>query len=270
MKQRLIAGIFAAAVLVAGIIYLPIVWLLVVVLALGILAYMEFDRMLFCDKNLVRQIRVAGFVGVSITLMAMEVRLAWVCLWMAFGVFAITHFIQANKGVDYGQSVSNLALEWLGLSYIVSLFGFLVPILNLGRNYLLLLFVIVFVGDTAAYLVGTRVGKTTLAQRVSPKKTVEGFVSALLFAELSCFLWLYFFHPDSWSTGEGMRLLIWTPVISILAQVGDLFESLLKRSQAMKDSGAFLPGHGGLLDRIDGLVFAAPVFYILLTLGAGR
>ena len=112
----------------------------------------------------------------------------------------------------------------------------------------------VFMGDTAAYFVGSWFGKHTLATRVSPKKTVEGALAAGVASVLAAIFWMkYLSNLDPMST-NGIRIMCIAPVISALAQFGDLFESVLKRSQHKKDSGSFLPGHGGLLDRLDGFM----------------
>jgi phosphatidate cytidylyltransferase len=141
----------------------------------------------------------------------------------------------------------------------------MVPIVQAeqGRGFLLLLFLTVFFGDTAAFFVGSRFGRHKLASKLSPKKTLEGSVGAILGAVgAACvFLFVVLKHP---SQAMVVRVLIFAPAASLLAQAGDLFESLFKRSQALKDSGNFLPGHGGILDRIDGLALVSPIYYVYL------
>jgi phosphatidate cytidylyltransferase len=134
-----------------------------------------------------------------------------------------------------------------------------------GREYLFLLFLIVFVGDSAAYFAGKFFGKRKLAPHLSPKKTVEGAFGSVCGATLISILWLRTVYPDPWDSTFGIRLMVFAPLLNVFAQVGDLFESLLKRSQEVKDSGAFLPGHGGILDRLDGIAFSAPLFYFFVT-----
>lgn len=114
---------------------------------------------------------------------------------------------------------------------------------------LLTLFLIVWLADIAAYFVGTWFGKHKLAPSISPKKSIEGVVGALVVVGVVIGL---IFHSVLW---VGLALV--TVIASI---VGDLFESYMKRCAGVKDSGKLLPGHGGLLDRIDSLIFAAPVF----------
>ncbi|MFM8313069.1 MAG: phosphatidate cytidylyltransferase, partial [Deltaproteobacteria bacterium] len=148
------------------------------------------------------------------------------------------------------------------------LFGFVVPFLEIpghGKDYLLLLFLIVFIGDSAAYFVGMKWGRRPLASKVSPKKTIEGAVAAVVASVAVTGVWMGWIYEGVVDQSFVLRLILVTPVISVLAQLGDLFESVLKRSQGQKDSGVFLPGHGGILDRVDGLAFSTPVFYFYVT-----
>jgi len=114
---------------------------------------------------------------------------------------------------------------------------------------LLVLFLIVWLADIAAYFVGNWFGKHKLAPSISPKKTIEGAVGSLVVVGIVIAL---IFHSVLW--------VVLALITVIAAIIGDLFESFMKRSAGVKDSGRFLPGHGGLLDRIDSLIFAAPVF----------
>jgi phosphatidate cytidylyltransferase len=125
-------------------------------------------------------------------------------------------------------------------------------------RWILLLLCIVFSGDTAALYVGTLIGRHKLAPAISPGKTVEGAVGGLAVGLLVGLLAKHLLLPAlPWGTAVGFCLLV-----GVAGQVGDLFESALKRSSDVKDSGSILPGHGGVLDRIDALLFAAPVAYL--------
>jgi len=143
---------------------------------------------------------------------------------------------------------------------------FLYPLLirNLANPYgwrlLLFAFAVIWGTDTGAYFIGSAMGRTPLAPRLSPKKTVEGAVGGLVVGTLTGFLFgLIFQLPPFWLVGTGI-------LTSFAGQVGDLFASFLKRSAGVKDSGRFLPGHGGVLDRFDSALFALPVVYYLALL----
>jgi phosphatidate cytidylyltransferase len=134
--------------------------------------------------------------------------------------------------------------------------------LDQGRGGLLGLFVMVFFGDTGAYFAGRALGRHKLYEMVSPKKTVEGAIGGLLSSALGGWLTALWLLPMSPGHGVVLGLLC-----GAVGQVGDLVESLFKRATGTKDSGTLLPGHGGLLDRLDGVLFAAPVVWAWLTLG---
>ncbi|MBT8436567.1 MAG: phosphatidate cytidylyltransferase, partial [Gammaproteobacteria bacterium] len=126
-----------------------------------------------------------------------------------------------------------------------------------GGEMLLYLFSIVWIADIGAYFSGRRFGKRKLAPAISPGKTWEGFCGGLV-ANLLWIIGIYFF-----STGWGFGFLQFVLIgvaTSLISVVGDLFESILKREAGVKDSGKLLPGHGGVLDRIDSLIAASPVF----------
>ena len=127
----------------------------------------------------------------------------------------------------------------------------------------LLLFAIFFfiwVNDTGAYLVGSRWGKRRLAPSISPKKSVEGSIGGLLLVLLSAVVLRLLLFPElSW-----LRILLIATVVAVFGTIGDLFESSLKRQAGVKDSGKLIPGHGGILDRIDSLLLAVPAVYLLL------
>ncbi len=129
-----------------------------------------------------------------------------------------------------------------------------------GREALLLLLLVVAVSDTAQYYTGRAVGRRPLAPAVSPKKTVEGAVGGAIVGAATLAIagaWWLPAAPTAVRLGLGLAVVT-------LGIVGDLFESMLKRTAGIKDSSALIPGHGGVLDRIDALLFAAPVYYLVL------
>jgi len=135
--------------------------------------------------------------------------------------------------------------------------------------YALALFSFVWVNDTFAYLVGIKFGKHKLFERISPKKTWEGFFGGLIFAIIAGFLFHYFTSSETACGTFPCDRFKWIGlaiVVVIFGTIGDLFESYLKRSLNVKDSGTILPGHGGLLDRLDSILFAAPAAMIYLIL----
>ncbi len=150
-----------------------------------------------------------------------------------------------------GISCSGLLLVALPLTYAIPLHG----ISRVGPILLMFVMVITWVGDTAAYFVGRSVGKHPLAPVLSPKKTWEGTVASILGALLVAVLF------RKWLIVPLPHLLAMATVGNIAGQAGDLLESAYKRSAGVKDSGSLLPGHGGVLDRIDALILAIPVVW---------
>jgi len=131
---------------------------------------------------------------------------------------------------------------------------------NEGPAVLFLLMLTVMVSDTAQYYTGRLFGRTPLAPAISPKKTVEGAIGGFVFGTLVFALVGGFWLPR---IPAAFRAILGLTIV-VLGIAGDLFESMLKRSAGVKDSSALIPGHGGVLDRIDALLFAAPVYYIVL------
>jgi phosphatidate cytidylyltransferase len=158
-----------------------------------------------------------------------------------------------------------VAVTLLGVCYVNWLLGHAISLRALpdGVQWVLLMVWVTWIGETAAYTVGSLVGRHKLAPGISPGKTIEGSVAQLaasLLAALSAAGWLF----------PGLRVRDAVAVgilLGVLGQVGDLVESALKRSVGTKDTGHIIPGHGGMLDRIDGLLFNAPALFYYVTYG---
>jgi phosphatidate cytidylyltransferase len=129
-----------------------------------------------------------------------------------------------------------------------------------GREAILLMMATIVISDSAQYYTGRTVGRRPLAPSISPKKTMEGAIGGLVFGTLAFVIGARFVFAE---TPVALLVLVGAS-IAALGIVGDLFESLLKRSAGVKDSGALIPGHGGVLDRIDSWLFVAPVYYVFV------
>ena len=135
-------------------------------------------------------------------------------------------------------------------------------------SQLLLTLVIVWLGDTGGYFGGRFLGKTKLAPQKSPKKTWEGAIAGLVASAAGALVWHLYFYPEF--EGGVTTALACGIFGGIAGQMGDLVESVIKRFTGVKDSGNLLPGHGGILDRIDGVLFAAPVIWFILYLAQSK
>jgi phosphatidate cytidylyltransferase len=178
--------------------------------------------------------------------------------WVTLCLLAIMSArLFARRPVD--GALEDIAVTVMGILYVAMLFGYQVAIHAgpPGKKWLVLLYLVIWASDTAAYYVGTAFGKHRLYEKVSPKKSIEGLAGGVLASvavALLCSVWLV---PSLSIRGAAVL----GSVLALVGTVGDLAESLVKRSVGVKDSGAIIPGHGGVLDRMDSMLFAAPVAY---------
>ena len=158
--------------------------------------------------------------------------------------------------------MNNLAYFILGQLFIAlpfSLLCFILYVSDYQSIILLAVFITIWVNDTGAYVSGMLLGKHKLFERISPKKTWEGFIGGAFFALISGYVFSLFI-PE-------LNLLQWfifSEIIVIFGTFGDLTESLMKRTENVKDTGNIIPGHGGLLDRFDSMLMSAPVIFLWL------
>lgn len=160
---------------------------------------------------------------------------------------------------------TNIAYTIIGIIYAVLPFTFFHALAYIGGTFSfhvpLAFLIILWTNDTGAYLSGYFFGRTKLFERHSPKKTWEGFVGGVLTSALAGYIMSLFYKELPWTDWITIAVLI-----SCFGTLGDLVESMFKRSMNVKDSGGILPGHGGLLDRFDGLLLSAPIVYAYLYL----
>ena len=189
-------------------------------------------------------------------------------LWAVFaGGMLVVHFGALFFDPKLEEALPSQAITWLGALYLGFGLGFQQKLFMLqgsqpktGSRLLLALFIITWFGDTAAYFVGSLLGKHKLARRVSPKKSWEGAAGNLAGNLLGAGLMVLTVLGNEWTWVDALILGL---LMGVAGQLGDLVESTWKRSAGVKDSnvGPAIPGHGGILDRVDSLVFAAPVLY---------
>jgi phosphatidate cytidylyltransferase len=151
----------------------------------------------------------------------------------------------------------------ISIRYLLLSFAFLIllPFINGGyeASVILSLIIFIWVNDSFAFFVGKNLGKRKLFESVSPKKTIEGFLGGVFFTLITAFLVSYFCDFLSLT-----NLIVISLIASILGTIGDLVESKFKRQANTKDSGTIMPGHGGILDRLDSLLFVAPFVYLYI------
>jgi len=182
--------------------------------------------------------------------------------WLYVSYYLIKNFLSLPFLAKNENGNSNLFkkpifISWIGIFVLVVCWDSLSFLRAQNQNWVIMLLLIIWIADTAAYFTGRRFGQHFLAAQISPKKTWEGVFGALIAVFTATLV-------SGWLMNLNLYLLTYLSVLGLITVVvsiiGDLFESLLKRQVAIKDSGQLLPGHGGLLDRIDSLIAAAPIF----------
>jgi phosphatidate cytidylyltransferase len=202
------------------------------------------------------------------------------CLGFAAVIAPFIFLTRAMRNEDLSSGYPAAGASVFAFTYIALPMGMLVQLRQqwAGAFYLLYLLLVVWAGDIFAYFVGKSMGRHLMAPRISPKKTWEGAAASLVSSVGVGWLLFHYALPlSSWLLRAGLierrdgifgleqpaigPIIVLTILLNVAAQLGDLVESLIKRGAGVKDSGAILPGHGGMLDRIDALLFAAPVLW---------
>lgn len=185
-------------------------------------------------------------------------------------ILAVIPCVALFEIIDLKQYLGAVSTAVFGVVYAAFAFSCLFPLrfsrlgegLANGRQIVFFLFAVVTSGDIFAYFTGRLLGKRLMFERVSPKKTIEGSIGGLAASIIIGWAYAHWF----WQTTDWKIILLLAFVAAVAGQTGDLVESALKRGSGMKDSGALLPGHGGLLDRVDSLLLGAPVLWLALEL----
>lgn len=256
---RVLSAIVAILIVVSLVYFLGDNGLRILCLIAPFVAQRELSRILF-SKNEGLLLKWSFSLGTLIIfcISALYPQYGAVSLALVTVLFCSLSLNFENKFQDLQGLVMFLAKSHLGFIYIGLLPAVAFHLINLpnGNVWFLTLLASVLLGDTFAYLVGTKFGKKPFSPRISPKKSVEGSYGGLLGSGIAGALSGFFFLTDV----SILFLCLVCLLAGFVAQQGDLFESLLKRVANRKDSGSIMPGHGGILDRIDGILFGAPIF----------
>lgn len=256
MSTRIVSGVVLAVLAVVLVVHGGLVFFFAM-LALALVGLHEFYRL----TKAYRPFPAAGFIGVALMLYMAWFRTPVGVLGAVAVGFLATALLGLLWGPRRGVSV-RMATTLFGMLYIGLGFSAVLLMRPLDNDGLLLLTVVfgTWAGDTMAYFTGKFFGATPMAPVLSPKKTWEGFAGGAL-STILVVVFLGFIYAGM---GAGGALLLGA-VIAVAGPLGDLFESLVKRDVQMKDSGRGIPGHGGILDRFDALLWASTVSYFVLT-----
>lgn len=270
MKELLIralSGVLYILVLVVAI-YNPII-LLIILFVFGILSLIELKKLFNIDKRSITIIYTLFVTLYSIgTYLQLKNGLE-VLKPLSIGLALISLIINGvliKNLYSKSASLHNVFNKIVVATFYCSsafLFLYLIPYCKQNYHPELLLgcFILIWTNDTFAYLTGRALGKHKLFERISPKKTIEGFLGGVVFSLVAAYVLATYFTV--------LKINYWLVlglIISFLGTYGDLVESKIKREAHVKDSGTIMPGHGGLLDRLDSIIFVSPFVYLFLTL----
>ncbi len=261
--RRIYTVLVLAPLLYAVIRYLPPLAFSGVVVLAGALALFEFYRLCFSNRShsWLMGIGLAGFAAVILGAHRPGIIVPSL-LAALVGIVSLPLFSRA----PLEQSLRDGAMTLFGVLYLGLTLGSLsmTRLLPQGEWLIFFLLLVTWASDTGAYYVGTVYGRHRLAPTISPKKTVEGLVGGLIGAIIVAYAVRWWFLPEL----SGLDCLVLAMLLTITGLWGDLTESAMKRGVGIKDSGGILPGHGGMLDRLDSLLFAAPAFYYYVTMAS--
>ena len=249
---RLVSGVVLAVAAVAAIVWLPLVALRVLAAAVAAAAAIEYAPLAGVTRDVSRAVlvlltAVACWLFGTPAFISVAAVVATAVAWLALEVLALGH--------EIGRAAAAVA----GAAYVGGPLGLLVAVhARSGWRVTLLLLATVVISDSAQYYTGRAFGRRPLAPVISPKKTVEGELGGVVIAAL----FMSIAGPFVLAGEPPLRLALLGLAVAAVGICGDLFESSLKRHAGVKDSAALIPGHGGVLDRIDALLFATPVFYL--------
>ncbi|MBD1380044.1 phosphatidate cytidylyltransferase [Metabacillus arenae] len=262
MKQRIFTAVLALAI------FLPIVFIgkIPFTIVIYILASIGLYELLKMKK--ISLISIPGLISVFL-LWVLLIPDSYITLLddiniskAEFALLAVLLFLTYTVTTKNKFTFDDVGFVILSALYVGMGFYYFIEIRELGLEYIFYALFVIFATDSGAYFIGRAFGKRKLWPEISPNKTVEGFIGGIACAIVVGALMQAF-------TGIGdsfIKIVFMTILLSIFGQVGDLVESALKRHYQVKDSGQLLPGHGGILDRFDSLLFVLPFLYFLLVL----
>jgi phosphatidate cytidylyltransferase len=228
----------------------------------SLVALYEFLRI--TSPHLSRAARILSLsLSVGFMLLAFQGPPRVAVVYFPLSMFLLWSVLLFSSPSERSRSVEHLGKIALGFTYVCLPLSLLLIIHGQpeGNGWIYFLLSVVFAGDTGAFYAGRFTGKHKLYPAISPGKTWEGAVGGFAASVLAAFLFTLVFPLPQ----PLLKILALAACLSVAEQVGDLAESMLKRVYAVKDSGRILPGHGGMLDRIDGLLFSVPVLYLFVS-----
>ena len=261
---RIISAVIAIFILFFTVYFFQLQGVMWMSLFVAVIGSYEMSKLIF--SNQYPKFSKTLFVSISILSLVffqnnIQIQYVYLLFPLTFSLVAALSIIFHKQFSKIEDIFSYVAKFVLGLMYAVFLPLMILWILQAegGIIWFLCLLTVVFAGDIGAYTFGTLFGKTKIAPLLSPKKSLQGGVGGLLFSTIAAGLFTSLLPAVPFGI-----LLMLGFFGGLLGQIGDFFESLIKRIAGVKDSGSIMPGHGGVLDRLDGVYFASPLFFVVL------
>jgi phosphatidate cytidylyltransferase len=255
VKIRVLAAVIGLAIVLPVLVWGGKTGLDVLLLVVLLLGADEYAKMTLPAQRVTARalLSMYGAVLLMALIYGGSVAITGACV-VGLLVFFAWSLLGVHDTAEGGRVAARMALGLLYLPFLLSFIG-LLRRFDSGLGWIFLLLVVTWSGDTGAYVAGRMFGRTKLLERVSPNKTREGAIGGMVLAVAGACLVKYLaLDRVSWAHAVALGVLL-----DVFGVLGDLFESMLKRTFDVKDTGSLLPGHGGILDRIDSLLFAAPV-----------
>ncbi|MGB2374882.1 MAG: phosphatidate cytidylyltransferase [Porticoccaceae bacterium] len=268
-KQRFATASVLALVFISALVFFPISVFISLIMLVVLVAGWEWadlanigstsGKLFFVLALLLSMLATANYVGVYTAfdrLLSYQICLSAMGLWAVIFLwlqgYPSSAILWSPRPVMLALGIVLLSITWLAIASIISL--------DNGRFLVLLAMAIIIFADIGGYIVGKSLGRHKLAPTISPGKTWEGLLGGMALQVLLVVGMVFFFEEVNW-----LNLCILVFPVAFASVIGDLFESMLKRHRGVKDSSNLLPGHGGFLDRLDGVMPALPLFFVILT-----
>ncbi len=272
LMKRILTAVILAPIVVAAILLLTPFWFAIATAIILLFANWEWNNLVPMQNLYLRMAAAILMLGLFLgafnfvswygprgfgPIIVLSIAFVW---WLILAAYIL--YYQRQQRFPFTRSLK-LVTGFINIGFCFYALNLMFN-LQFGNDLVLYFIVLIWIADTSAYFIGKRFGWIKLAANVSPKKTIEGVVGALVVSLIWAMAWT-FILPNA--KAHVWLWCVWSLVAVIFSIFGDLFISVLKRSIKLKDSGNLLPGHGGLLDRIDSLIAAAPIFalgYLLI------
>ena len=263
LAKRIATALTLAPLVILGVLYLSPSWFSLVVGIITCIASWEYCKLIklsgFSNRSFYITVLLSCAFLLAISPLILKPALYLVSIWWLAALFVVVGFPNNSKLLDKSLILSLIN----GLFLLTPMASALAILHSQERSLVLLLLFVIWASDIGAYFSGKHLGRKKLCPEVSPNKTFEGLYGGVLLAQVVAVTYALIAIQEP-KMNDFLVFCFLALVVSLVSVLGDLFESALKRVNNQKDSGNLLPGHGGLLDRIDSLTASAPIFLILV------